>query len=503
MLCGRVFNFLFQSFPLGDKSSVNLRGEYHSENVTTFETVPVSDHKGSDDAMEVDGGGEEERGKPAKRNSMDDDQKTEKSGARIQETIKDVKANEESDAKHEAQEIGPDQLYQTFWSLQKYYSQPTSLFDEAKLAAFKRGLEITMHKFKSVQQERTLRAPPKTTEEGTRGLKRKRTLQNEELSSAFNPKYLTSRDLFDLELSDLSFRRHILVQALILLDFVLSLTPKAKKKLEHMSNRSVLYTYTLSEEDAKWAASTRQDVANYLQEGPEGKFFYRMVATVLSRDKNWTRWKAEACPPILKPAMSISDFEDALKGAQRTFADKKLRSAPMGSLNLDFLSHTGGDESMESLKNPERYEIPSLGSFERPLADDEFDLEMARDDEEKHAAEDAKSSKLWRALRIASRTKLGVLDKVDDGKNVKVLFQTPANNAVEEKPAANEEPEKEGHLSDAKEEDLSSKIDDGGIVDSIGTPNGVQETPVDDGKVNNGNCQPQHAEEQSAESVVK
>ena len=51
------------------------------------------------------------------------------------------------------------------------------------------------------------------------------------------------------KISDLAFRRHILVQALILLDFLLSLTPKAKKKLEHTSNKSVLYSYTLNEEN--------------------------------------------------------------------------------------------------------------------------------------------------------------------------------------------------------------------------------------------------------------
>jgi THO complex subunit 1 len=38
--CGRVFIFMFQSFPLGDRSSVNLRGEYHTENVTTFDVLP-------------------------------------------------------------------------------------------------------------------------------------------------------------------------------------------------------------------------------------------------------------------------------------------------------------------------------------------------------------------------------------------------------------------------------------------------------------------------------
>ena len=43
VFCGRVFFFLFQTFPLGDKSSVNLRGEYHTENVTVFEKEPPVD----------------------------------------------------------------------------------------------------------------------------------------------------------------------------------------------------------------------------------------------------------------------------------------------------------------------------------------------------------------------------------------------------------------------------------------------------------------------------
>lgn len=33
------------------------------------------------------------------------------------------------------------------------------------------------------------------------------------------------------------------------MDFLLSLTPKAKKKLEDKTNKSVLYSYTLSEPD--------------------------------------------------------------------------------------------------------------------------------------------------------------------------------------------------------------------------------------------------------------
>ena len=52
-----------------------------------------------------------------------------------------------------------------------------------------------------------------------------------------------------IQISDLAFRRHVLVQALILIDFLLSLTTKSKRKLENTSNKSVLYPYILSEEN--------------------------------------------------------------------------------------------------------------------------------------------------------------------------------------------------------------------------------------------------------------
>lgn len=51
VFCGRVYIFLFQSFPLGHKGSVNMRGEFHVGNVTTFEDYIISEQSG-DTAME-------------------------------------------------------------------------------------------------------------------------------------------------------------------------------------------------------------------------------------------------------------------------------------------------------------------------------------------------------------------------------------------------------------------------------------------------------------------
>jgi hypothetical protein len=53
-----------------------------------------------------------------------------------------------------------------------------------------------------------------------------------------------------LQLSDLAFQRHILVQALILLDFLLALTEKSKSKpLYQNAQKAMQYHFTLREED--------------------------------------------------------------------------------------------------------------------------------------------------------------------------------------------------------------------------------------------------------------
>src|SRR5947208_2607792 len=55
VFCGRVYIFLFQVISFGDRSSVNLRGEYHLENTTSFEEPkPVTKGGSAGDAMEVD-----------------------------------------------------------------------------------------------------------------------------------------------------------------------------------------------------------------------------------------------------------------------------------------------------------------------------------------------------------------------------------------------------------------------------------------------------------------
>lgn len=175
---------------------MNLRGEYHIENVTVFENLPPKAVLKLEDGMEIDQ--KEER--TAIRQDVAEDT------AAAAKAVSDAPANPPKVVKFDAQDesarekpANMDALYPIFWSLQEYFSTPTRLFDDTNLRRFQTGLSLTLEKFKEVQQDLQARGASKLPDDGKRGVKRKRSGQEDELSSSFNPKYLTSRDLFDLE----------------------------------------------------------------------------------------------------------------------------------------------------------------------------------------------------------------------------------------------------------------------------------------------------------------
>jgi THO complex subunit 1 len=170
--CGRVFIFLFQSFPLGDRSAVNLRGEFHTENVTTYDEVPL-------DGMDVDA---EKKTSSTTAVSGNETSNTEKT----------------SDGSKPTEPLSIDKLYPVFWSLQQSLSRPKSLFDKDNFMQFKSAVDATKTMFTSVHEQNSGR-PIRPTEETKRSPKRKQSDADDDLANAFNPKYLTSRDLFELE----------------------------------------------------------------------------------------------------------------------------------------------------------------------------------------------------------------------------------------------------------------------------------------------------------------
>ncbi|KAF2425253.1 hypothetical protein EJ08DRAFT_700482 [Tothia fuscella] len=388
VLCGRVFIFLFQSFPLGARSSVNPKGEFHTDNVTTFEK---QDRVLDDSDMSIDA--TPSVGKLA-----------------VQPEQTPIIIEPDSS-------LSEDALYPIFWTMQQVFSNPPTLFREEVFEEFKKGLNATLTKFNEVA------TVSQGTTESHKSTKRKAedSENDDEFGNTFNPKYLTSRDLFSLELSDLAFQRHTLVQALILIDFLLSLTDKAKKRLAHITVQKALqYEYTLSEKNAEWAEKTKKAISKYISDGPDGTFYYRMVSTVLSRDKNWVRWKLENCPIITRVPLSSERFNDGTKSAKVACTSRPIRATP-GTLDLKFLSAVGNAHSRDTSNISAR--IPDMQALVTKVSATELDLEMA-DGEEAELLHDAKASKIWRALRQGSRTKLSLFEKAEDGKDLQVFVET-------------------------------------------------------------------------------
>lgn len=470
VFCGRVFIFLFQSFPLGDKSSVNLRGEFHVENVTTFDLAP----KKSEDAikpMELDTETPQATSgaqTPASSSQVQDQESTQKT-ARGTPVPKAVKP----DPKESPPDL--DELYPKFWSLQTFFSSPTRLFEPSSMAAFKDGLASTLSCFKFVANNS---APSTNPVDLKRGLKRKRTEMDTSAStSPFNPKYLTNRDLFDLEVHDIAFRRHVLVQALIMIDFLLSLAPAAKARFEGLTNKSVLYTYTLSEEDTKWAQSSRAAIASYLQQGNgnEGKFYYRMVDTVLSRDKNWVRWKAENCPSISHESISAQAYVEARSTLTKMTETKKSRLPdPPGASDLAYLSKA---EPLQALKNPSnRHKTPTVEEYYRGIETDELDLDFAVTGEERKEIEERKAGKVWRALRASGR-QFALSEKVQYGGNLKALVEREEEVEGEKPPDVEEEA---GTEADAGEKASDRRNEDEDDVENATTGQDLGEGRAED-----------------------
>lgn len=203
IFCGRILIFLSKSFILGERSGVNLRGEFNVENTTSYDQLPSITN---DDKMDIDQGNVGDKGELGdvedEGKSMDDSMKAGKTVSFETPTIQDQKADQGIPS--------ADALYPVFWSLQNFFSNPTRLFVKEPFESFKTGLAATMAKFKAVDEEQMKQGAAARTAEETRGARGNNASmmgerrKREDLSSHFNPKYLTSRELFELEVRNSS-----------------------------------------------------------------------------------------------------------------------------------------------------------------------------------------------------------------------------------------------------------------------------------------------------------
>ena len=117
------------------------------------------------------------------------------------------------------------------------------------------------------------------------------------------------------------------------------------------------------EAQTEWALGVKTAIANYLKEGPDGKFYYRMVDTVLSRDKNWVRWKMENCQPFTRKKVDTANFLTSKSDAVRAVAKKRPMDPARVPGSLDFLYNTEAEKGLSQLRRRDRYALHQLNSF--------------------------------------------------------------------------------------------------------------------------------------------
>ncbi|PIA64155.1 hypothetical protein AQUCO_00201442v1 [Aquilegia coerulea] len=264
-------------------------------------------------------------------------------------------------------------FYKTFWSLQEHFRNPASTtVAPTKWHKFQSNLTVVLDTFE---------AQPLSDDDG------KANNLEEEESAAFNIKYLTSSNLMGLELKDPSFRRHILVQCLILFDYL-----KAPGKNEKDGP---------SESMKEEIKTCEERVKNLLETiPPNGKEFLHSIEHILEREKNWVWWKRDGCPPFEKQSTERKTSHDSVKKRPR------LR---LGNRELHQL-WTWADKNPNALTDPQRVRTPSITEYWKPLADD-MDVSAGIEEEYHH-----KNNRVycWKGLRYSSRQDLEGFSRFTD-----------------------------------------------------------------------------------------
>jgi THO complex subunit 1 len=116
------------------------------------------------------------------------------------------------------------------------------------------------------------------------------------------------------------------------------------------------------------------------------------------------------------------------------------------------------------------------------IMDDDLDLDMAQTEEDKDAAVRSKDSKIWRILRLSAKSKLAAFDKIEDGKNLKILFEAP--QPTEGTPQALEGTPQAAEPAKASTEETTA-----------------QEESQENGNVGNGESKEDPSEEKPADSA--
>ncbi|KIJ22219.1 hypothetical protein PAXINDRAFT_160129 [Paxillus involutus ATCC 200175] len=359
MFCGRILTFLSGVFPLGERSGVNLRGEYGP----VWEGV-----------MEIERGDVEMRDDSVKPSTSSDDMG-------IDEGKQDEAKKQVADSKPEK-----DDFYKIFWSLQLPFSRPPLFASPSTFDEFKHAVDKVLPVIKEATTKERAMMGNRSTAGQSGPLKRKRdTEPGEETNSSdyFFAKFLTNPDLLNLEIADTHFRRQVLFQLLILLNHLLSFTKSAKATWATSRNRSLQMDFTLEPSDAQWVQDTIVKASAEMRStAPHGPTFADTVNVILDREKNWVKWKNDLCAPFDREpwGVEVDGKRIGLEEATREIRDKRREGPQEWQWNLGSQPLTEiwemGYRDLTDLQNP--FQAGDVKDFVKKVKQEEARIDIRK-----------------------------------------------------------------------------------------------------------------------------
>ncbi|XP_058804258.1 THO complex subunit 1 isoform X2 [Phymastichus coffea] len=414
VFCGRILLFLAKFFPFSERSGLNIVSEFNLENVTEF-----GSEKSEEDViqqMEVDG--------------------------------------EKTDTK-----ISIDyNLYRKFWALQDFFRNPNQCYIKVQWKVFSSHASNVLSAFASFKLEDQKDCLIDHS-------KFEALLEGTFKETHYFAKYLTNEKLLELQLSDSNFRRYVLLQFLILFQYLNS-TVKFKSDVHELKSDQIEWVNTITAQVYTLLAETP----------PDGAAFAESVKHILKREEFWNIWKNDGCPAFKRPAPEPSTEADETrkpKRQKRRIGDMIRDAQAMGKYYMGNPELTKlwnlCPNNLEACKSKDRDFLPSLETyFEEAI--DQLDPAAGIEDEYKKVND---GNFGWRALRLLAKrsphffvhgnypiTRLPeyleiMIKKIAKDRPVSVLHQTQ----VDSKQETGDTPPSERIEQDFNEETLKQDAD--------------------------------------------
>jgi len=219
-------------------------------------------------------------------------------------------------------------FYKQFWILLKFLSNPLAIFSN-EIGYITDTIESLDHSKEIIVLENDISQNKldifliNMNKIISFFIKNKINLNDNSESILTYPKYLTSPDLFDLQLNDSSFRKTILIQFLIVLKSFLKPISQAQKK-----------SFIISDKEKTQVNETIERILMLLN---PNKYLNSYLNLILNDEEMWEKWKEGGCQTYEKffDDNTKKDFEKFYSEYEKkTLLNKEKKYIPLKSKTL-------------------------------------------------------------------------------------------------------------------------------------------------------------------------